>query len=121
LIAGVLSAHAADDQAHGPSDLNPAQAEGRRLVQQSCGVCHTKPTLTAPLFGPQLSRLVVEGPLEAQAKTQIADGSPNMPGFKYNYTPGQIDAIVEYLKLVPPPPPAPARSAPSSTPANPPR
>jgi hypothetical protein len=118
-VAGVLGAQAAEEQAHGPADLNPVQAEGRRLVQQSCGVCHTKPTITAPLFGPQLSKLVVEGPLEAQARTQIADGSPNMPGFKYNYSAGQIDAIVEYLKLLPPPPPAPARPAAASAPAAP--
>ena len=118
-IVGAVGAQAADDNSHGPTDLNPVQAEGRRLVQQSCGVCHTKPTITAPLFGPQLSRLAVEGPLEAQARTQITNGSPNMPGFKYNYTPAQIDAVIEYLKLLPPPPPAPARPAPASAPAAP--
>jgi mono/diheme cytochrome c family protein len=101
----------------GPADLNPVQSEGRRLYQQSCGVCHTKPTITAPLFGPQLSKTVVEGGREAQAKKQIADGSPNMPGFKYNYTPAQIDAVVEFLKLLPPPPPAPPRPAPAAAPA----
>jgi mono/diheme cytochrome c family protein len=120
VLAGVYGVHAAEDNSHGPADLNPVQAEGRQLFQQSCGVCHTKPTITAPLFGPELSKTAVEGSLEAKAKSQIADGSPNMPGFKYNYTPTQIASIVEYLKLLPPPPPAaPARATPTSAPANP--
>jgi len=120
VLAGILGVQAAEDNSHGPSELNPVQAEGRRLFQQSCGVCHTRPTITAPLFGPELSKAAVEGPLEAQAKSQIADGSPNMHGFKYNYTPTQIASIVEFLKLVPPPPPAaPARAAPAGAPANP--
>lgn len=120
VLAGIVGVQAADDTSHGPSDLNPVQAEGRRLFQQSCGVCHTKPTITAPLFGPELSKTSVEGALEAQAKSQIADGSPNMPGFKYNYTSTQIASIVEFLKLLPPPPPsAPVRATPTSAPANP--
>ena len=118
-IAGASCAQAADDQAFGPADLSPVQAEGRRLFSQSCGVCHTKPLITAQLFGPQLSKVNVEGALEEQAKAQIANGSPNMPGFKYNYTPAQIDAVVAYMKLLPPPPPPPARPAPASAPAQP--
>lgn len=119
VLAGIVGAQAADDSNHGPSDLNPVQAEGRRLFQQSCGVCHTKPTITAPLFGPELSKASVEGSLDAQAKRQIADGSPNMPGFKYNYTPTQIASIVEFLKLLPSPSaPAPARATPTSAPTN---
>ena len=124
LMVGAIGAQAAEDQAFGPAELNPVQAEGRRLFQQSCGVCHTKPLITAALFGPQLSKSTVEGANEAQAKTQIATGSANMPGFKYNYTAAQIDAIVDYLKLLPPPAPsahapasAAAHSAPSGAPA----
>jgi len=56
---------------------------------------------------------------EAQAKKQIADGSPNMPGFKYMYTATQIDSVVEYLKLVPVPPPPPPRPATAPAPRNP--
>ena len=122
ILAGVSGvARAADEHGHGPADLNPVQAEGRRLYQQSCGVCHTKPTITAPLFGPQLSKAMVEGPREAQAKKQIADGSPNMPGFKYNYTPTQIDAVVEFLKLLPVPPAPPPKPTPAAAPAPTPR
>ena len=113
LFIGCVVGALAQEHGHGPADLNPTQAEGRRLYQQSCGVCHTKPTITAPLFGPQLSRAAVDGPRELQAKKQIADGSPNMPGFKYNYTPAQIDAIVEFLKLIP----AAAAPAPKPAPA----
>ena len=78
-------------------DLTVQQLQGRQLFQQSCGVCHTKPTITSPLFGPALSKTTFATG-EEQARHQIADGSTNMPGFKYMYTPTQIDAIVAYLK-----------------------
>jgi mono/diheme cytochrome c family protein len=119
IFCGAGAVRAAEDHAHGPADLNPVQAEGRRLYQQSCGVCHTKPTITSPLFGPQLSKAVVDGDRAAQARKQIADGSPNMPGFKYLYKPEQIDAVVEFLKLLPPPAAAPARPAGEAAPRNP--
>ena len=117
MLAVSASAALAQEEPHGPANLNPVQTEGRRLYQQSCGVCHTRPTITAPLFGPQLSKLVVEGPREAQAKKQIAEGSPNMPGFRYNYTPSQIDAVVEFLRLLPPPAAAPSNPATEARPA----
>ncbi len=102
LFAAAIPGAGAQEHGHGPADLNAAQTEGRRLYQQSCGVCHTRPTITAPLFGPRLSRLAVAGPQEAEAKIRIAKGSPNMPGFQYLYTPAQIDSVVEFLKLLPP-------------------
>jgi len=36
----------------------------------------------------------------------IANGTPRMPGFKYQFGPPEIAAIVAYLKTVPTPPPA---------------
>jgi mono/diheme cytochrome c family protein len=36
----------------------------------------------------------------------IANGTPRMPGFKYQFEPTQIAAIVAYLMTVPAPPPA---------------
>jgi mono/diheme cytochrome c family protein len=42
----------------------------------------------------------------------IGNGTPRMPGFKVMLQPGQIDAIVAYLRTVPPPPaPPPAAAA----------
>ena len=80
-------------------NLSDQQLEGRRFFQQSCGICHTKPTLTSPVFGPVLSKATFATG-DAQPKTQIADGSPNMPGFKYHFTSTQIDSIVAYLKTL---------------------
>jgi mono/diheme cytochrome c family protein len=37
----------------------------------------------------------------------IANGTPRMPGFKFQFEPPQIAAIVAYLKTVPAPTPAP--------------
>jgi mono/diheme cytochrome c family protein len=36
-----------------------------------------------------------------------------MPGFKHQFEPSQINAIVAYLKTVPTPPPPPAAPAPA--------
>ncbi len=83
--------------------LTDQQLEGRRFFQQSCGVCHTKPTLTSAVFGPVLSKATFANGDE-QPKKQIAEGSPNMPGFKYHFKPEQIDAIAAYLKTVDTPP-----------------
>ena len=78
------------------------QLLGMRLYNQSCRVCHTKPQLTSQQYAPPLSRVSMNGNDEALRK-QIADGSPKMPGFKYHFKPAEIDAIVAYLKTVPPP------------------
>ena len=37
--------------------LTAQQQLGRRLFEQSCGVCHTRPTLISGMYGPELSRL----------------------------------------------------------------
>ena len=78
------------------------QLLGMRLYNQSCRVCHTKPQLTSQQYAPPLSRVSMNGNDEALHK-QIADGSPRMPGFKYHFKPAEIEAIVSYLKTVPPP------------------
>ena len=33
----------------------------------------------------------------------ISNGTPRMPGFKYHFEPAQIEAIVAYLRTIPPP------------------
>ncbi len=92
--------------------LTAPQREGQRLFTQHCGVCHLKILINVPApNGPALSNKVFENGAEASVKARIADGSPNMPGYKLMFEPAQIDAIVDYLKTVnpPPPPAAPVR------------
>lgn len=81
--------------------LNEQQKLGRRLFEQSCGVCHTRPTLIAGMYGPELSRLNLGG-REDLVAAFISNGTPRMPGFKYTYTPEQIAAIAAYIKTLPP-------------------
>jgi mono/diheme cytochrome c family protein len=88
------------------SALSDTQRTGRMLFEQSCGICHTKPTLISPLFGPALSQETLDGKEDAM-RAFIASGTARMPGFKTMYEPKQIDAIVQYLKTVPKPPPEP--------------
>src|SRR5262245_29054240 len=82
-------------------ELNDTQRLGRRLYEQHCGVCHTRPTLTAGLYGPELSRETAGGNEEI-VRGIIANGTPRMPPFKHMFDAGQIAAIAAYLKILPP-------------------
>ena len=100
-----LSSHAALAQpGAGNAPLNDKQLLGMRLFNQSCRVCHTKPQLTSPLYGPALSRQSLGGQ-EGVMREVIGNGTPRMPGFKPQFEPPQIDAIVAYLKTIPAPAP----------------
>src|SRR5258708_22548748 len=96
-------------QASGAS-LNDQQLLGMRLFNQSCRVCHTKPQMTSPLYGPELSQNSL-CEQEAVMRQVISNGTPRMPGFKYHFEPAQIEAIIPYLKTIPTPgaPASPAR------------
>lgn len=79
--------------------LNDKQLLGMRLFNQSCRVCHIKPQLASPQFAPVLSKSTLGGQ-EAALGAFIANGSPRMPGFRDNFRPAEIDAIVAYLKTI---------------------
>jgi mono/diheme cytochrome c family protein len=96
LLAGLMQgASAADVQ------LNQTQTLGRRLVDQHCGVCHTRPTLVSGMYGPELSRETAGG-REEVVREVVANGTQRMPGFKYMLNTDQIAAIAAYLAVLPP-------------------
>ncbi len=95
--------HAALAQ-QGNAPLNDRELLGMRLFNQSCRVCHTKPQLTSPLYGPALSQKSLGGQDDVMREV-ISNGTPRMPGFKHHFEPPQIDAIVAYLKTIPAPAP----------------
>jgi mono/diheme cytochrome c family protein len=74
---------------------------GERLVSQSCVVCHFAPQITSGAFAPALSKDTLGGNVQVM-HALIAEGSPRMPGFKYQFKPQEIDAIVAYIKTIPP-------------------
>ncbi len=98
------SAFAAWSQSGNEPKLDETQLTGLRLFNQSCRVCHTKPQLTSPQYGPVLSKNSAGGREDVMWQV-ISDGAPRMPGFKHHFEPVQIDAIVAYLKTVPAPAP----------------
>jgi mono/diheme cytochrome c family protein len=108
-IAAIVVLAAAGASAQQPQ-LNDNQKLGHDLFVQSCGVCHLKPLLGAPQFGPALSRESASGNEDAMRQV-IANGTPRMPGFKFTFTEPQISAIAAYLKTVPPQAAAPAPAA----------
>jgi mono/diheme cytochrome c family protein len=97
LFVSVLSQGASAVEAN----LTEQQQLGRRLFEQSCGVCHTRPTLIAGLYGPELSKESAGG-REDVMRDVISNGTPRMPGFKHTFNPDQIAAIAAYLKTMPP-------------------
>src|SRR4249920_1356280 len=99
LLAGALQILFAAD--HHPDPLTPQQQLGQRLFEQSCGVCHTRPTLVSGMYGPELSRVNLGGQ-ENLLRMFISNGTARMPGFKYTYNPEQIAAIAAYIKTLPP-------------------
>jgi mono/diheme cytochrome c family protein len=83
------------------------QLLGMRLFNQSCRVCHTKPQLTSPQYGPVLSMNTLGGKADI-IREVISNGTPRMPGFKYTFKPAEIDAVIAYIKTIPAPAAAPA-------------
>jgi len=100
LLVGAAALYAQPSEAD--DRLSDAQRLGRRLFEQSCGICHTKPTLASGLYGPALSREMLAGRTEV-IREVIGNGTPRMPSFKYNFGPGETDAIVAYLQTLAPP------------------
>jgi len=108
LLMPALSQGAGAQPAETGTPLNDTQMLGQRLFYQSCVVCHTKPQITSGQYGPVLSKDSLNGQ-EDVMREFISTGTARMPGFKFQFEPTQINAIVAYLKTVPAPnPPAPA-------------
>jgi mono/diheme cytochrome c family protein len=79
---------------------------GERLFDQSCVVCHKIPQLGVTAYAPALSMNTLGGNADAIHEV-ISDGTSRMPGFKIQFVPTQIDAIVAYIKTIPATPSAP--------------
>ena len=95
------SASGAFAQAAPDASFNDAQREGLRLFSQSCGVCHTLVQQRTRQYAPVLSRETLGGD-EDLMKEYIGNGTPRMPGFRFNFEPTQINSIVQYIKTIPP-------------------
>jgi mono/diheme cytochrome c family protein len=83
------------------ASFNDGQKLELRLFSQSCGVCHTLVQQRTKQYAPVLSRETLGGDEELM-REYISNGTPRMPGFRYNFEPEQISAIVQYIKTVPP-------------------
>ena len=80
--------------------LNDQQKLGWRLFETSCGICHTRPTLIAGMYGPELNKETAGGS-EELIRGIVTNGTPRMPAFKYTYNPDQVAAIAAYVKTLP--------------------
>jgi mono/diheme cytochrome c family protein len=113
LLAGMVTCAWPQGVAAQEPMLSAKETQGQALFAQHCVVCHFRTQITSPgQWGPPLSKATLGGD-ESLIREYITDGTPRMPGFKYNFRPEQIEAIASFVKTLPVPPPAP--------PANPPR
>jgi mono/diheme cytochrome c family protein len=97
VMLGVLAAPAMAQQGSG------AAAQGRRLYEQHCGVCHARILhVNVALYAPELHTETVTG-REAAMADLIAEGTPRMPGFKLMFDKAEIASIIAYLKTRPKP------------------
>jgi mono/diheme cytochrome c family protein len=97
------------------ADAAAQQQIGLRLFNQSCRVCHTKPQLASPQYAPVLSMNTLGGKTDVMHEV-IANGTPRMPGFKYDLKPAEIDAVIAYIKTIPAPSAAAAPGKPGAAP-----
>ena len=86
-------------------NLTEQQRRGRQLLAQSCGVCHLPPSLNARTYGPPLNKAAANGD-DSIMREYILGGTPRMPAFKHYLNESEIDAIIAYVRTVPPPAPA---------------
>lgn len=82
--------------------LTDQQRLGRQILAQSCAVCHLPSGPGAKTYGPSLNKSTIPEDDDA-IRQAILEGATRMPAFKYFLQPTQIDAIIAYLRTVPPP------------------
>ena len=87
--------------------LTDQQRLGRRVLAQSCGVCHLPPSLRAQTYGPTLNKATTGGD-DVVMRSTILEGTTRMPAFKYYLQRDEIDAIIAYVRTIPAPAAAPA-------------
>lgn len=101
LILSILEPRPAVAQRSGDS-LNAQQRLGRQILAQSCAVCHLPSGPGAKTYGPSLNKSTLPEDDDTIRQT-ILEGTTRMPAFKYFLQPAQIDAIIAYLRTIPPP------------------
>ncbi len=112
LLSAVATVSSASAQS---AALNDQQMLGERLLNQSCVVCHLKLQITSGTYAPALSMDTLGGKADV-IREVISDGTPRMPGFKFQFAPAQIDAIVAYIKTIPAPVARPVKASGKSEP-----
>jgi mono/diheme cytochrome c family protein len=95
----LFAAWAPAAQAQQADNLNTTQVLGRRILAQSCGVCHLHPVRNSVTYAPPLAKTTDAGNDEAM-RAIIANGTDHMPGFKYYLKPAEIDAVIAYVRTV---------------------
>jgi mono/diheme cytochrome c family protein len=81
--------------------LTDQQKLGRQVLMQSCAVCHLPSGPDAKTYGPSLNKSTLPED-DVTARQTILEGTGRMPGFQYFLQPAQVDAIIAYIRTVPP-------------------
>jgi mono/diheme cytochrome c family protein len=103
MVVCVLLALAGQQQVQAQTPASAEAAEGRRLFQQKCALCHVAAVRGRDPYGPRLSKAQVARS-EDSVKQIVRSGIGRMPGFQYTLQAPQIDAIVAFLRTLDTPP-----------------
>ena len=103
-VAGLSITSWPQDAAAQPAGdkLTDQQRHGRQVFAQSCGVCHLPPSLNARTFGPVLNKGSGNGDDELM-RGLIMNGTAKHARLQVLPNASEIDAIIAYVRTVPPP------------------
>jgi mono/diheme cytochrome c family protein len=93
------------DPSGAEAKLSQQQYKGQGLFLQRCSLCHLARNLKfgAPAtVGPSLKNVFknTSSDEEKDLRTFILNGTPHMPGFRYALSPGEMDDLIAYLKVM---------------------
>ena len=80
--------------------LSDTQKAGRRMFVDRCSVCHLGVPPKNETYGPLLDKRLIAAIGDDAVRRKIMEGSEKMPGWKYVFTPADVDKIIAYLQVV---------------------
>ena len=92
-------------QGPAPSSADRAAMRGEAWFYQRCSLCHMGRIVKDDTYQPMAPRLTgvlknATPQRDAAVREKVQQGSPRMPGFRYNFTPAEFEELMAYLKTL---------------------
>jgi mono/diheme cytochrome c family protein len=109
MIAALWLALPPDGWTQAPASASGAESRaalrGEAWFYQRCSLCHmgriVKDDTYQPM-GPRLTGVLKNATpqRDAAVREKVQQGSPRMPGFRYNFTPAEFEELMAYLRTL---------------------